>query len=65
MKTGIRLFLDWENGIHCTGIMEWDLTTGKGINNFKNGNGISLLCRSPTLLFDTTAQMGLFLKIKK
>ena len=44
---------------------EWDLTTGKGIKNFENGNGISLLYWSPTLLFDTTSQMSLFFKIRK
>lgn len=27
---------------------DWDLTTGKGMNNFENENGISLLQRSPT-----------------
>ena len=42
MGTEIMPFLDWKNGINCTGIA-WDLVTGNGMGNFENGNGISLL----------------------
>ncbi len=35
-------FLDWENGIYCTA-WDWDLITGYGKGNFKNGNEIYFL----------------------
>lgn len=57
MGTGICLFCTVKLAFRH---WDWDLKTGKGINNFENGNGISLLWLSPTLLFDTTVQMSLF-----